>query len=157
MVCTLGPQPDARSFVQPKPRPFRLPLRNLEPFSAPNTSNALLVDGPVRLMQQRCNAPIAVAAILPCQFNDVGRQRGLVIGGLWNRTLCRAMLPNHAASKSLRDTQRLNNMFDTSPAPCRAQNLPEATSFKTSFSSVKSETARRSRAFSASSSFMRFT
>ena len=48
-------------------------------------------------------------------------------------------------------------MLDASPAPRRAQNFPEATSFSISFFSVKSDTARRSRAFSASSSFMRFT
>ena len=53
------------------------------------------------------------------------------------------MLSDYAACKLLRYAERLNNMLDASPAACRAQNFPEATSFKTSFSSVKSETAHR--------------
>ncbi len=128
-----------------------------QPSAAPNASDTLLVYVPSRLAQQGCHAPISVAAILSGELNDVGRQGCFIISRLELATLRRTMLTQYAARKPLRHANRLNNMFYTIPARCRAQNFPEATSFKTSFSSVKSDTARRSRAFSASSSFMRFT
>jgi hypothetical protein len=50
-----------------------------------------------------------------------------------------------------------HDMIDALTATGGAQKFPEAASFKTSFSSVRSGTALRSRSFSFSSSFNRFT
>jgi hypothetical protein len=71
-------------------------------------------------MQQRRNASVSVAAILPSQFNDVSRQSRFIVSSLWDQTLCCAMLPDHTASKPFGHTKRLNNMFDAIPAACRA-------------------------------------
>lgn len=48
-----------------------------------------------------------------------------------------------------------NDMIHAGTAAGGAYQFPEAASLRISFSSVRSETARRSRAFSASSSFSR--
>lgn len=50
-----------------------------------------------------------------------------------------------------------NDAVDARATNGGAQKFPEAASFRISFSSVRTETARRSRAFSASRSFSRLT
>ena len=54
-------------------------------------------------------------------------------------------------------SQTGTNMLDASPTTDGAYQLPEAASFSTSFSSVRSATAFRSLPFSCSSCFKRFT
>ena len=157
VIWPLWPQPDARTVIQPKPRTLWLSLWNLQPLARLDARDTFLVDAPPGVTQQRHNTPISIAAILSSQFDDAGRQSRFVISRLWLCTLCGAMLPQYAARKSLGHAKRLDNVSYASPATHWAQNFPEATSFRTSFSSVRSDTARRSRAFSASSSFSRFT
>ena len=67
------------------------------------------------------------------------------------------MLPEHAAGKPFRDIELLPDMIDASTAAGGAQKFPEAASRRISFSSVRSDTAFRSRSFSFSSSLSRLT
>lgn len=53
---TFWQQLDARNFIQPVPCLLWLPFRNSYPFSTPDTRDALLVNGPACLMQQRSNS-----------------------------------------------------------------------------------------------------
>jgi len=63
----------------------------------------------------------------------------------------------HATGEPLRDAELLPDVIDAGTAAGGAQKFPEAASRRISFSSVKSDTAFRSRSFSFSSSFSRFT
>lgn len=67
------------------------------------------------------------------------------------------VLTENLAGKALRDGQLRHDMIDTASTTGGAQKFPEAASFRISFSSVRSDTALRSRLFSFSSSFNRFT
>ena len=67
------------------------------------------------------------------------------------------MLTQDTASEAFGHTVLGNDVCDTSPAASRAQKFPEAASFKMSFSSVRSEIARRRRRFSVSKAFSRLT
>ena len=65
--------------------------------------------------------------------------------------------PRHPAGKALRNGELQHDMVDAATATGRAQKFPEAASFRISFSSVRSDTALRSRSFSFSRSLRRFT
>ena len=67
------------------------------------------------------------------------------------------MLAQNLAGKALRNGELHHDMVDAAATAGRAQKFPEAASFRISFSSVRSDTALRSRSFSFSSSFKRFT
>ena len=120
MVGAFSTKPNARSLIQPKPSPLRLALRNFEPLCAPDARYAFLINGPACSMQEGCDAPIAVAAILPRQRDYIRCQSSFVISRLGNQTLCGAVLPDHPAGEPLRYTKGLNNMLDASPAARRA-------------------------------------
>jgi len=68
-----------------------------------------------------------------------------------------AMLAKHAANPTLRHLQLRAHVIDAGAPTRRAQKFPFAASARIILSSVRSETARRRRAFSASRSFSRFT
>ena len=67
------------------------------------------------------------------------------------------MLAKDPTRKALGDTMLGNNMIHTDTAPGGAYQFPEAASLRINFSSVRSETARRSCLFSVSSCFSRLT
>jgi hypothetical protein len=69
----------------------------------------------------------------------------------------RALLAENLADEALRHGELRHDMVDATAAVSGAQKFPEAASFRTSFSSVRSDTAFRNRLFSFSSSFRRFT
>jgi len=126
---------------------------------------------PTRGKQKRSrsvkNPPQPLPVELPEPTDKVFPQGGQL--KLFNRILAKAKLkadrdgkprtrlPDNTAGKPLRYAKRLDDMLYAIPAACRAQNFPEATSFRTNFSTVRSDTARRNRAFSASNSFNRLT
>ena len=100
---------------------------------------------------------IAIAAILPGQLDEVGCQPLFIITALRDLTLCRTMLAERGTGATLGDGQLPSNVLDASAATRRAQKFPLAASCRISLSSVRSDTARRSRVFSVSRSFSRFT
>ncbi len=106
---------------------------------------------------ERSDLAITVAAIAADQFDDVGDELLLIVASARDLALGRAMLPEHTADPPLRHLQGEPDMLDAGTATRGAYQFPEAASFRISLSSVRSATARRSRAFSASSSFIRFT
>jgi hypothetical protein len=112
---------------------------------------------PARLVQQRRYRPVAVPAILRRQFNDVRRKTIFIRAASRNLALCRAVLAKRAAGAALRYAKRLPRAVNALPAARRAQKFPRAASVRISLSSVRSETARLSRAFSFSNSFSRFS
>ena len=69
--------------------------------------------------------------------------------------LRRPVLAEHAAHTPLGHIQHSPHLIDAASAPCGAQKFPFAASCKMSLSSVRSEIARRNRAFSFSRSFIR--
>ena len=71
--------------------------------------------------------------------------------------LRRTVLSEHTADPSLGQFQPGSNMVDAGSATRGAQKFPFAASARIILSKVRSETARRSRAFSASSAFIRLT
>jgi hypothetical protein len=46
VVGTLGPQPNARSVIQPQPRALGLPGGDLQPLASPDPFDPLVVDQP---------------------------------------------------------------------------------------------------------------
>ena len=74
MVRPLGAKTDAGSVVGPEPPALGLPGGNFQPLASPDPFDPLVVDNPARARpQQLRDLPVAGAAILVGQFDDVGR------------------------------------------------------------------------------------
>ena len=101
VVRVLRPQTDARSVVQPEPALLRLPGRHLQPLPPPDPLDPLDVHRPAGLPQHRRDPPVAVAAVLGGERDDVGGQRRLVVAPARRLALRRAMLPEHPARQPL--------------------------------------------------------
>ena len=157
MVGMLRTQPHARTVVQPEAAPFGLLLRNLQPLASPDPRHPFGVHPPASFPQHRRDAAIPIAAVLDGERRDVGGQCRLVIGLGRLLALPGAVLAQNPAGEPLGDAVFGDNMLHAGAATRGAQKFPEAASLRISFSSVRSETARRSRVFSASNSFSRFT
>ena len=158
MVRALGAQADAGSVREPETAAFGLSGWNLQPLASPDSLDPFVVDDPARRRtQQRGDLAIAVAAVAAGQFDEVGDELLLIVATARDAALGRAVLPEYTADPSLRNLQSEPDMVDAGTATRGAYQFPEAASFRISLSSVRSATARRSRAFSASSSFIRFT
>ena len=157
MVRPLRSEPDTGSVIEPEPALLRLLVRNLQPFAPPDPFHPLVIDMPARGVEQPCDHAIAVAPVLAGQLDDVIGQAVFVPASLWNLALGGAVLFQGAAGPALGDTEGLPHMVNAAAAARRAQKFPRAASAKISLSSVRSETARRSRWFSCSRSFSRFS
>src|SRR5690606_37881275 len=157
MVRVLGSKPDARSVIQPEPPLLRLLVGNLQPLPPPDSFDTLGVHPPALGPQHRRDPAIAITAIPGSKPDDISRQRILIGSAMRLLALGRAVLAENLAGKALRHGELRHDMVDAPPATGGAQKFPEAASFRISFSSVRSDTALRSRSFSCSSSFSRFT
>src|SRR5690606_3480361 len=147
-------QPEARPVVQPEPSPLWLLLRHLQPLLAPDPLHPLAVHVPPRITQQRRHTAVAVATVLLRQSDDVLGERLLVISPARHLALRRSVLPEHAADPPLGHRHHASDVIDAAPPTRGAQKFPRAASWRISLSSVRSDTARRSRAFSFSRSFI---
>jgi hypothetical protein len=116
VIAVLGPEPDAGAVVQPKAAALGLPGRNLQPLASPDPLHPLVIDEPASPAQQFGDLAIAVAAVLPGQLYNVGRQPLLVITALRDLALCRAMLAERRTGTPLRDGQLPSNMLDAGAA-----------------------------------------
>ena len=122
VVRPLGPQTDARSVVEPEPPSLRLFGRNLQPLATPDAFDPLVVDGPARGRSQKLrDLPVAVAAILTGEFNDIGGQPFFVISPRRRPPLRRSVLSEHAANPALGHSQLRSNMIDAGAATRGAQ------------------------------------
>lgn len=88
---------------------------------------------------------VTVAPILAGERDDVRGQRVLVGTLARHLALCRAVLAENPAGKAFRDRELLLHMVDTLTTAGGAQQFPDAASRRINFSSVRSETAFRSR------------
>ena len=118
VIGILRPQPDAGAVGQPQSTPFRLPAGYFEPLAPPDPLHPAIAHRPARLAQERSNLAIAIAAVLPSQFNDVGRQSFGIVTAPRDLALCRAVLPERRTSATLRDVQLRPNVLDAG-APTR--------------------------------------
>ena len=116
VIAMLGPQPDARSVVEPQPPTLRLPLGNLQPLASPDPFDPLVIDRPAGLLQQPGDLAIAVAAVLPGKCDGVGGEPFLIIPAPRDLALCRAVLPKRRASATLGDMQFMSDLLDTGTA-----------------------------------------
>ena len=157
MVRILWPQTDAGSVIQPQPPFLRLLLRDFQPLPSPDPLDAFDVHGPACRVKHRRDPAVAVAAVLGRKRDDVGGQHRIVGPSRRRLALRRTMLAQSPAGEALRDIERRHDVIDATAATGGAQKFPEAASRRMSFSSVRSETALRSRSFSFSRSFSRFT
>jgi len=148
-------QTHARAIVQPEPPFLLLFLWDLQPFASPDTLNPFVVHMPTRVVQQAGHHPISVAPILIGQFDDVVGQAFFIGPALGHFALRGSVLPERAAGAAFRYAKLPPHMVDAFAATRRAQKFPRAASVRMSLSSVRSDTARRSRWFSFSSSFSR--
>ena len=106
VVRPLGPQTDARSVVEPEPAPFRLFGRNFQPLAPPDPFDPLVVDDPAcRRSQKLRDLPVAIAAILTGEFNDIGGQPFFVISP--RRRLWRDNQAENGASIKMRRGDRI--------------------------------------------------
>ncbi len=132
VTAVLGTQANARAVVEPQPPLLRLLGRDLQPFAPLDALNLAVVHQPSRRAQQGGDPTITVAAVLPRQLDDVGRE-----------PLGDGKVPPH--------------MLDANAPTRGAETVPEPASFRISLSRVRSATALRSRVFSVSRSFSRLT
>lgn len=158
MVRPLGAQSDARSVREPEPAPLRLFGWNFKPLASPDPLDPLVVDHPAGGRSQKLrDLPAAVAAILASEFDNVGGQSFFVISPRRRPPLRRTVLSEYPANPALGQLQLRSDVINAGAAARGAQKFPFAASARIILSSVRSETARRSRAFSASRSFNRLT
>ncbi len=110
---------------------------------------------PALIFKQRMNTAVSVPTVLTGQANDGAREDRLVRP--WLRFIANRGSGDaqRTADTSLRVTVLLFDMLDGLSPSRRAQYFPSVTSLRISLSTVRSATARFSRAFSTSSSFSR--
>jgi hypothetical protein len=113
------PQPDARPVGEPKPPAFRLLLGDLQPLTLPDPLDARIADQPAGIPQQRSDLAVAIAAVLPGQFDYVGRQPFRILSAPRDLTLRRAMLPERRTSAALGDMQMISDMLNAGSATRR--------------------------------------
>jgi len=75
--------------------------RDLQPLASPDPLDPLIVDQPAVPAQQLGDLAITVAAILPDQRDDVGRQSGFIVSTMRDLALRRAMLTERRAGTAL--------------------------------------------------------
>ena len=103
MITVLGPEPDTGAVVQPEAPALWLPGRNLEPLASPDPLNPFVVDEPTGPAQQLSDLAIAVAAIVPGQFDEISCQPLFIITALRDLALRRAMLAERRTGAALGD------------------------------------------------------
>jgi hypothetical protein len=157
VIAVLRPQSQARAVPIPDAATLGLPGRDLHPLAPPDPLHPLVVDPPAGRLQQGADLPIAVAAVLLSQRDEVAGQRGFVVYAPRYLTLCRAVLPERPAGPTLGYLHRLDDVLDTCTAARGAGQFPRAASCRISLSRVRSAIALRSRWFSTSKSFIRRT
>ena len=116
MIAVLGPESDAGAVVQPETTALRLPGGHLQPLALPDPLDPLVVDYPARLAQQLGDLAIAVAAVLPGQFDDVGCQPLFIITALRDLALRRAMLAERRTGAALGDGQLASDLLNAGTA-----------------------------------------
>jgi hypothetical protein len=126
------------------------PKRPLEDFERPDFSDPSLfaISSPLHFR---------ITAVLGGERDDVGGQGRLITRCRRSFALRGTMLAKNTTSKAFGYAMFGNDVFHAGTAAGGAYQFPEAASLRISFSSVRSETARRNCLFSVSSSLSRLT
>jgi len=82
MIDMLRSQSDTRSVVEPEPTSLWLFHGNLQPLTAPQALDPLVVQLPAGIPQHGGDPAIAVTPILPGQFDHIPDQTLFIIAGL---------------------------------------------------------------------------
>jgi hypothetical protein len=112
VIAVFRPQPDARPIGEPEAAALRLSGGDLQPFTAPDSFDPLVIDLPPRPAQELCDLAIAVAPVLSRQGDHVGGQLLLVFRAPRHLALRRAMLPERRTSTTLGHVQHRPHMVD---------------------------------------------
>ena len=113
MVRPLGPQTDAGSVIEPEPTPLRLFGWHFQPLAPPDPLDPLVIDDPASGRSQELrDIPVAVAAILASEFDDVGGQSLFVISPRRRPPLRRSMLSEYAANPAFGQLQLRSDVID---------------------------------------------
>src|SRR5436190_15412371 len=123
---------------QPQPPALGLFGRDLQPLAPPDPLDPLIVDQPAGPAQQLGDLAIAVAAILPDQLDDVGRQPCLVVSTVRDLALRRAMLTECRAGTTPGEHKPAFQTHGAGASPRRPQKFPRDASCNISLSSVRS-------------------
>jgi hypothetical protein len=116
VIGMLRPQPDARSIGEPQPPAFGLLLRDLQPLTSPDPLDPRVADEPAGITQQRGDLAVAIATVLPGQFDYVGCQPFGIFTAPRDLALRRAMLPERRTSAALGDMQAISDMLNAGSA-----------------------------------------
>ncbi len=109
------------------------------------------------MTQKSGDPPVPVTAVLTGKRDDIRRELLFVIRRSGHAALGRARLADDGTRPAFRHAERTADLIDRLAAPGGAYGFPRSASCRISLSSVRSDTTRRNRVFSASSSFSRFT
>ncbi len=120
MVRTFGSQTDARPVVQPEPSFLSLLLRHFKPLTPPDPLDPLMVHTPACVVEQTGDCPVAIAAILARQLDDVCGQLTFIAPALWNLSLLRTVLTKSAASAAFGYAEVLPDLINALATTRRA-------------------------------------
>jgi hypothetical protein len=125
LVAPFCPKEDAGSVVEQQTAALWLLLRNLQPLPPAASFDPFVVHDPASpRSQQRCDLPVAVAAVLLGDLNDVCGQPYFVILTPRRLTLGRAMLSGHTANPALGHSQLRDGLVDADAASYGAESFP---------------------------------
>ena len=145
-----------RSVVHPEPFSFWLFLRDSQPPSSPDSLHTLVDHIAARSSKKRGDSSVPVTSILARQLDDGPCQRVLIISHLRNVLLRRSVLSEDVTRSPLGHPETFRHSSDAPTVAFEAQKFPLAASWRIILSSVRSETALRSREFSFFNSLSRF-
>ena len=120
MIDVLRPETNARSVIEPEPTSHWLFHGNLEPLTKPQTFNLFVVHVPSRIYQHACDPTINVTPILTGPFDHVLNQTLLIVSGLRNIAVRRAMLLQDPAGAAFGNIEPTPHQIDTVAAPTGA-------------------------------------
>ena len=70
MIPPAWSQPDARAIIEPESAPFRLLLRDLQPFLSPDALHSLVIYGPSCVLQHSVHTAVAKSTEFTCEVDD---------------------------------------------------------------------------------------
>ncbi|SDX40390.1 hypothetical protein SAMN04488001_3115 [Litoreibacter albidus] len=114
MIAVFRSQSNARLIIQPKPPLLWLFHWYFQPLPSLQSFDALVIHMPASISPQCSDPTIAVAAILPGQFDHIGHQSFFTGTTCRHFALRRSMLSQNAARAALRDIQLSTNTINAS-------------------------------------------
>ena len=120
MIDVLRPVTNARSVIESEPTSHWLFRGNLEPLTAPQTFDLFVVQLPSRIYQHGYDPTINVTPILTGPFDHVLNQTLLIVSGLRNIAVRRAMLLQDPAGAAFGNIEPTPHQVDTVAAPTGA-------------------------------------